>query len=285
VPSRRDRALLATGAAIGAGAAVAGWAALVEPRRTIVERITLELPGWPPALDGLQVALVSDLHAGGPHVDVARLRRLVTGLNTRWPDLVLLAGDLVDADVAGGEPIPPEPVAEALGRLRPPFGAIAVLGNHDRAFDGPRVAAALRAAGVVVLDDDLWAVGVRGVRLWIAGVADVTTERADPDALLARVPDGDPVLVLTHNPDVFPRVPPRAALVLAGHTHGGQVALPGVKARVIPSRFGARYAAGHVVEGDRHLFVTSGVGESRWPIRLNAPPEVVLLRLRPLSSA
>jgi predicted MPP superfamily phosphohydrolase len=94
------------------------------------------------------------------------------------------------------------------------------------------------------------------------------------------VPEHAAVLVLTHQPDVFPRVDARAALTLAGHTHGGQVNLPLVRGRVIPSRFGTRYARGHVVEGGRHLYVTSGVGTSRLPVRLLAPPEIVLLTLR-----
>ena len=98
---------------------------------------------------------------------------------------------------------------------------------------------------------------------------------------LREVPEDEPVIVLSHDPDLFPRIPERVALTLSGHTHGGQVAIPLVRRPMLPSYYGERYARGHVVEGGRHLVVTSGVGTSRWPIRLLAPPEVLLLALRP----
>jgi len=123
----------------------------------------------------------------------------------------------------------------------------------------------------------------RPAPLWVAGVADATERRPDVNAALAAVPADAAVLLLSHDPDVFPRVPARVALTVSGHTHGGQVDLPGVPRRVIPSRFGDRYARGHVVEGGRHLFVTSGVGTSRLPIRLARPPEIVVLKLRAAS--
>jgi predicted MPP superfamily phosphohydrolase len=99
-------------------------------------------------------------------------------------------------------------------------------------------------------------------------------------AALASVPEDEPVIVLSHDPDVFPYVPARAALTLSGHTHGGQVDLPLLRRWAIPSRFGTRYKAGHVVEHGRHLFVGRGIGTSGWPIRLFAPPEIPILRLR-----
>ena len=88
------------------------------------------------------------------------------------------------------------------------------------------------------------------------------------------------MLLLTHSPDVFPRVPSRVALTLAAHTHGGQVRLPPFPPPVVPSDFGSRYAAGHIEEGGRHLFVTTGVGTSILPVRFAVPPEVVILTLR-----
>ena len=116
--------------------------------------------------------------------------------------------------------------------------------------------------------------------LGVAGTADANTRRADIVDTLRGVPDDAATIVLSHDPDVFPRVPATVALTVSGHTHGGQVNLPGARAKVIPSRFGARYAAGHVVEGGRHLYVSRGIGTSRWPIRLGTPPEVVVLTLR-----
>ncbi len=261
--------------------ALAIWALWIEPRRGVVRRRTLRLPHWPATLDGLIVALVGDLHAGAPHVDADRVRRLVAAVNRRRPELVLLAGDFVDDEVAGAERVPPEDVGAALAALRAPLGVYAVLGNHDRAFGAGRVAAALREQGIDVLDGDKRQLSRRLQPLWLAGVAGMDDEPRSADAALAGIPEGAPVILLAHEPDLFPRVPERVSLTVAGHTHGGQVALPGLRSRWIPSRFGERYAGGHVIEGGRHLYITTGVGTSRWPVRVGAPPEVVLLKLRP----
>jgi predicted MPP superfamily phosphohydrolase len=246
-----------------------------------VRRAEPELPRWPSELDGLRIAMVSDLHAGGPHIDLDRVERVASVVASLEPDLFALLGDYVDPQVRFGDRVEPEPVAERLGRVRAPLGSVAVLGNHDWADDGPRIAGALRDAGIRVLENDAVRLARVPGELWVAGLADATTRRPDVDRALAAVPDDAGVVLLSHDPDVFPRVPGRVALTLSGHTHGGQVDVPVVKGRWIPSRFGDRYAGGHVVEGGRHLVISRGVGNSRLPIRLGVPPEVVLLTLRP----
>lgn len=260
----------------GLGAGAVAWRALwQEPRNGRVRERHITLPRWPDDLTGLRVALVSDLHAGAPHVDEQRLERLVAAVNARAPDLVLLLGDFVDPDVHLGSRVAPEDLAAALGGLRAPLGVFAVLGNHDWLHGGERVAAALRAAGIATLENDARDVGP----LWVAGVGDVRMRGADIQRALAHVPAHAPVVLLSHDPDVFAQVPDRVALTVSGHTHGGQVAVPVLRRRFIPSRYGERYARGHVVEDGRHLYVTAGVGTSGWPVRLLAPPEVVVLRL------
>ena len=109
--------------------------------------------------------------------------------------------------------------------------------------------------------------------MWAEGKFDVGRSAS---AILS----GAPVILLTHNPDVFPRVPQRVSVTLAGHTHGGQVALPLIGRPIVPSQFGQRYAAGHIVEGGRHLFVATGVGTSILPVRFRVPPAVVILTLK-----
>ena len=252
-----------------------------EPRRIVVRELALELPRWPAPLDGLRVAMVSDLHAGGPHIDLDRVERVTDVVRSLRPDLVALLGDYLDPEVTFGDRIEPEPIAERLGRVRAPLGSVAVLGNHDWADDGPRVAEALRTAGIRVLENEAVRLARVPEELWVAGLADATTRRPDVDRALAAVPDDAAVLVLSHDPDVFPRVPERVALTLSGHTHGGQVDVPLVRRSWIPSRFGERYAGGHVVERGRHLVVSRGVGSSRLPVRLGVPPEVVLMTLGP----
>jgi predicted MPP superfamily phosphohydrolase len=263
-------------AALALTAGLVAWAAWIEPRRLVVRRPTLRLPGWPRSLDGLRVALVSDLHTGSPQVDEAFVARVTARVRRARPDLVLLLGDYVDPHGTLAQPVTPEAVAAALA----PLGGVAVLGNHDWVTGGPRVAGALRDAGITVLEDDALGVSVRGKRLWLAGLADLRRRSPDVDAALAGVPEGEPLIVLAHDPDLFPQIPPRVVLTVSGHTHGGQVNLPGLRARMIPSRYGDRYARGHVVEGGRHLYVTSGVGTSTHPVRFARPPEVVVLELR-----
>ena len=258
-------------------------AVCVEPARLVVRQVEVRLPGWPPALAGLKVAVLSDLHAGGPHLGADKRREIVARTNASRPDLVVLLGDYVVGREFGARFVPPEVFARELGLLRAPLGVVAVLGNHDWWFDGPRVGRALEGAGLRVLENDALPLSLpgAGTRFWVAGLGDVWTRPADVTATLRSVPLGEPVLLLTHNPDVFPEVPARVALTLAGHTHGGQVKLPMLGTLVVPSRYGSRYASGLVVEQGKRLFVTPGLGTSIFPVRFGVPPEVSLLTLLP----
>lgn len=274
---RADGALAAGAAALVALGLRAAW---FEPRRLVLRTHALHLPQWPAALDGVRLALISDLHAGGPHVDPSAVARVVGRTNRQRPDLVAVLGDVIDPSLMGGHPVSPESVARELGVLDAPLGVVAVLGNHDGLNDPGRVARSLADAGILVLQNGSTEIVVRGLSLFVVGVEDLTTGDPDLGTTLAGVPVGAPTLLLSHDPDLFPRVPSRVSLTVAGHTHGGQINLPLVRGRVIPSRSGDRYARGHVVEDGRHLYVTSGIGTSRWPIRLRRPPEVVILELR-----
>src|SRR3954453_3238742 len=274
---RLGPAVTACVAAAGLGAAAIAWRALwQEPRSERVRERELGLGHrWPPALDGLRVALVPDLHAGAPHVGAERITQLVAAVNTQRPDLVLLLGDYIDPEVRFGSRVAPATVARRLAALRAPLGVVAVLGNHDWRNDGPGVRAALGAAGIPVLEND----AVRAGDVWIAGVENTRSRAPDVERALRDVPDGAPAILASHDPDLFPRVPDRVALTVSGHLHGGQIGVPLIRRRFMPSRFGEPYARGHVVEGGRHLYVTAGVGTTGWPVRLLAPPEVVILRL------
>ena len=271
LPWRRLPAL-----ALTALAAVAYRALWWEPRHVRLTRRTLALPRWPAALEGLRVAVIADLHTGAPHVPLAQVARLVERLNRERPDLVALVGDYADPRVVGATKVQPKEVGAVLGRLEAPLGVVAVLGNHDWSEGGRQVAEALYRAGIAVLENEPRELG-RG--LWVAGLADATTRQPDLASALAEVPPDAPVLLLSHHPDVFPRVPERVALTLSGHTHGAQVDLPVAREHATPSRFGARYAGGVFEEDGRMLFVSRGVGTSRLPVRFLAPPEVALLEL------
>jgi predicted MPP superfamily phosphohydrolase len=270
-----------SGVALLVATGMLAWAGLIEPRRVVVRRATLRLPGWPDGLSGLRVAVVGDLHAGGPHARERRLERVVDRVNREEPDLVALLGDYVDPAIPGVDPLAPERVARLLAALGAPLGVVAVLGNHDWADGGERVAAALRTAGAHVLENEAVSLAASGGVLVVGGVADLRTREPSIEAALPPAPHRDPVLLLTHDPDLFPEVPPNVALTLAGHVHGAQIDVPGLRRLAVPSGFGMRYASGHVEERGRHLWVTRGVGTSGIPLRLRAPAGIDVLELLP----
>ncbi len=250
----------------------------IEPARLVVHREELDLPNWPSELAGLRVVLLSDLHVGSPHWHLDHLRELVARANAEHPDLIVLAGDYTNNGM--GEQVPIEPSAIELGKLSAPLGVVAALGNHDWWNGGPRTRAALEAHGLRVLDDEALRVDARGTSFCVLGLRDEYERQRSPRAELDLALPGLPLLVVVHEPDIFADLDARPSLVMAGHTHGGQVNLPLLGRRMVPSRYGERYAAGHIVENGRHLFVTTGVGTSILPVRFRVPPEIAVLTLR-----
>jgi predicted MPP superfamily phosphohydrolase len=265
------------------------WAFWLEPASLRNEDHNLNLPSWPSECNGLRIAVLADLHVGSPFNGIAKLERIVTLTLAAKPDLVLLAGDYVIHGVLGGKFTPPEDAARVLARLAAPMGIYAVLGNHDWLLDADRIINALESAGIHVLDDTSTVLQQDKCRFWLVGISDLWEGAHDIEAALRNVPESAPAIALTHNPDIFPEIPSRVTLTLAGHTHGGQVYIPGVGRPILPSRYRQRYAAGHIVEEDRHLFVSSGLGTSILPVRFLVPPEVSVLHLyktesRPLAN-
>ena len=258
---------------------VAAWGFWLEPASLRTREYRLDLPHWPAACSGLRVVALADLHVGSPWNGLDNLRRVVERANAAKPDLVLLLGDYVIHGVRGGAFVPPEAIAPELAKLSAPLGRYAVLGNHDGWFNAPRTRLALETAHIPVIDERAIPLERGACAFWLAGVGDFWTTRHDVGHALAGIPDGAPLLVATHNPDVFPDIPARVALTLAGHTHGGQVWLPLVGRPIVPSRYGQRFAIGPIVEDGRHLFVTPGIGTSIVPVRFLVPPEVSVLEL------
>src|SRR3954471_3855071 len=284
-----------------AGLAVGGLlldAAVLAPRRFRLHEVPLAVPGWPASLDGLRVALLGDLHAGAPWVDLARVRTVVSAIVDAQPDLVLLLGDHV-ADVTFGTHLEPGPVARELaGLLRSGAPVVGVLGNHDWYAGGWRMRAALEDAGlpvledaaIPVLDDRLWVVGVADLwarapaaawcprvedRLGVVGVADLLERTPSVAAALAHVPPGAPVLLMSHNPDVVADVPSSVQLGVAGHTHGGQLAFRVRPYHRVSQRTGNRWCRPGWYAEDR-LYVTAGIGSLLVPLR-SVTPEVPIL--------
>ncbi len=256
------------------------WGFVWEPGRLVERDYTLALPRWSPQCDGLRLDVVADTHTGSPHNGLDNLDRIVRRLLASDASAVLMAGDYVILSVFMGTYVPAETIAEHLKPLTVRKPVYAVLGNHDWWKDGGRVRRAFEAAGITVLENRAQAVAVGDCKFWIAGIGDLWEGKPEIGEAFAAIGDDAPVIALTHNPDLFPRVPARASLTIAGHTHGGQVSLPLIGRPIVPWKLGDRYAIGEVVEGGRHLFVSPGIGTSILPFRLGVPPEISRLTLR-----
>ena len=285
-PRVRRFVLLAGGLVVFVAFYLARLAFLVEPDSLTVVEYNVEIPSWPQALDGFRIAAVGDLHGGAPLVDEAKLNEVARRTTEARPDLIVWLGDYVIQGVRGGRFIEPEVIARILSAARARYGQVAIIGNHDRWLDAQRVENAFTSAGVPFLRWSSRVIVVNDIRLHLYGLDDFelspgfwsTLNKAakDWDAL----PASDPLILLSHNPDVFPWLPRRAALTLAAHTHGGQVRFPLIGSPIVPSSFGQRYARGLIVEDNRYLFVNTGIGTSILPVRFGVRPEISIVTLK-----
>jgi predicted MPP superfamily phosphohydrolase len=263
--------------------AVAGWGFFIEPNRLVTRYETIQIDQWPYKLSDLKIAVLSDIHAGSAFINEAKLRLIVERTNELNPDLIVIAGDFITSNGRLSHRIEPEVFAPILKNLRAPLGVYAVLGNHDWWYNAPKVRAALEANGIRVLDNEFTEIDSRGGPFFLVGLADLWQGQQRIQETIAKIPEGAPIIALTHNPDIFPRLPQRVMLLIAGHTHGGQVRFPLIGTLVQSSSYGDRYVSGHVVENGHHLFVTTGIGTSIVPVRFGVPPEIVLLTLKSAS--
>ncbi|WP_267389031.1 metallophosphoesterase [Sphingomonas sp. GC_Shp_3] len=270
------RLLFALSLLAAVGLTVAAYAFAEARRDPVVRRATIALPLWPTGERPIRVALLSDLHLGSAASDAARLRRIVAQVDTLRPDLILIAGDFIFGDRADGAVLHGPAMIAPLRALRAPLGVIAVLGNHDYHTGAEVVRRQLQAAGIRVLRNQAARVGP----LSIGGIDDSVTGHAKVVAAtdLARKTPGARLL-LTHSPDVARFLAPDMTLLLAGHTHCGQVMLPLIGPLVEVSA--PRYRCGIVHEKTRTVIVTAGIGISGVPFRLGAPPDLWLLTLGP----
>ncbi len=239
-------------------------------------------PRWPKLDKPLRIAVLADIHAVEPWMPLSRIDEIVRETNALKPDLVLHLGDYVQ-----GIPRPfrrgAVPISEwsaALAKLEAPLGAYAVLGNHDWSNNPVGIRRALSENGIPVLENEARKINTaNGLEFWLAGLGDQIARRNDLGKTMRALTDDAPAILLAHEPDIFPQVPERVSLTLCGHTHGGQVRFPLLGAPVVPSRFGQRYAYGHIVEDNRHLVVSGGLGCTFLPVRFGVPPEIVMLEL------
>jgi uncharacterized protein len=284
--SRRGFLLRGIGAAGLAGTSTAVYAAAFGPERLVTTSYRLNPPGW--NAGRLTVAAIADLHAGGPNMAVEHIRRVVDNTNALAPDLVVLLGDYIAAHRFVTEYVSPDVWTGEFARLAAPLGVWAILGNHDWLRGVGAVRRAFDKVHIPCLENRAVLLGEGKTRFWVAGLGDQLAHRLgrgrfrgedDLPGTLDQVTTDHPVILLAHEPDIFVKVPPRVCLTLAGHTHGGQIRIPLIWQSFVPSRYGARFAYGHIVESGRHMIVSGGLGTSFAPVRLGVPPEIVHIEI------
>jgi uncharacterized protein len=280
------------------------YGAVAEPLFGLrVKRYALTPPSWPRDLR-LRLAVVADPHACEPWMTAAHLAKIVDLTNDLGADCVVLLGDYV-ATHAFQTPTPPKDWAGALARLRAPLGVHAVLGNHDWWADYPAMnrrggtpfpGLALRDAGVAVYQNEAIQLKKDGQPFWLVGLDDQMAfapvlrswrEKIGAEDLatsFAQVTDDAPVILLAHEPDILQLAPSRVALTLCGHLHAGQCNLFGWTP-FVPRQYRERFVYGHIVEQDRHLIISGGLGCSVVPMRIGAPPEIVVIDLGEIAEA
>lgn len=292
------RGFLTAGCGLLAGGATAClmgpfYATQLEPQWIEVTRPEIHVPDLPGSLDGVTVAQLGDFHLG-PHVSRDRVRKAVEITNDLEPDLIVLTGDFVSGSATHSAAC-----AAQLAALEARRGVYAVLGNHDNWTDPDEVAYHVSGAGIEVLRDEVRPLEVDDSRLWLLGIEDTgytagffggffsdfkslwEEKRERLAQMLGELPGQEPRLLLVHNPDFTEMLPGgRVDLALCGHTHGGQVRVPGFGAPVVPSYFGDKYASGLVRGPSTLVYVNRGIGLIAPAVRFNCQPEVTLLRLR-----
>jgi predicted MPP superfamily phosphohydrolase len=273
--TRKQTAAIVVALLAAIGLAVAWWSRFVQPFRTRLAHIIMPLPRRHAHLDGLTIAFVTDIHIG-PHFRPENLRPTIDYLRKVRPDLVILGGDylsesprFIDQAVA--------PVEDMVATAR--YGAWGIPGNHEVSNAPARVEAAMERAGVRMLVNDSADVRTDRGPLWLVGIDDALLGAPNPRKAFAGVPADAAVIALWHEPDKAEEIAPFDPIfMLSGHTHGGQVRLPGLERAAAPE-LGKRYVLGRFDVQGMPLYVSPGIGMYRPPVRFNCPPEVTIITL------
>jgi len=272
----RRRDFLALTLRSAAGLALCGGAVAWSSSGIVrLHRRTIHLPNLPPAFAGLKIALLSDFHHG-EWISREFIRSAIRLANAQMPDVTALTGDYIHRETKWVESCFRE-----ISALRAPLGVFGVLGNHDHYGGASRACrSALTSSGALDVTNTGVDLTRDGQTLRLCGVGDLWEEKQNLAAALGKKGKPGTAIILSHNPDYAERISdPRVALVLSGHTHGGQICFPFIGAPIVPSRFQQKYRAGLCRAPNVPVFVTTGVGSSFPPVRLNCPPEVALLTL------
>jgi len=279
--SRRKFLKLAAGSIASvslSGIAGSAYVTKIEPNAVNVTRLNFTLPRLSPSFSGLTIAQISDFHLGGwmSREHMASIAQQVNALN---PDVIAITGDFVERPIDSGLA---DSLIQSLQQFKARESILGILGNHDHWSYAPRVQRNINAAKNVHLLMNEAAVIQRGAdRLYIAGVDDIWEKKNDLTAALKQVPDQAPVILMAHEPDYADEVAKtgQIGLQLSGHTHGGQVRVPGLGALILP-HMGTKYQTGLYTVNGMALYVNRGLGMIRPYVRFNCSPEVTLVTLQ-----
>jgi predicted MPP superfamily phosphohydrolase len=281
IPTTR-RQFLQRAAVVGA-VAIVGDGILLAPNLPRVVRQEFHLQRWPERLNGFTVAVLSDFHYD-PIFSVHPLRAAIAMVNNLHPDLIALTGDFVTVSSIGDEAkgaLAAEPCASLLRQMSAPHGLWAVMGNHDDATDPEHVTRALQAQNIQVLANQSQPIEQDGARFWLGGVNDVMNGAADLSKTMHGVPASEAVILLAHEPDFADEAAKSPIdLQISGHSHGGQIRIPFLPPLYLPA-LAKKYVWGTYQVGPLMLHTSAGLGTIGVPMRLNCPPEITLLTLRP----
>lgn len=273
----------AMGIAAAAAVGVGGYAVLAAPQRLRVAEYTLPVRDLPMELDGLRIVHVTDTHYG-PYTAMPYLWRAAAMANELQGDILFFTGDY-----AHQRSRTVQPGIKLLTRFKARLGAVAVLGNHDHWEGTEACQAAFAGIGIPLIDNARVFLTAEGIQpkpapehgICLAGVGDLWADEVRLGKALDGIPSGMPRLLLSHNPDVAEGLggAGRVDCMFSGHTHGGQVSLPGVGAAIVPSRYGQKYAGGLCQGPHCPVIVSRGVGVTVLPVRFGVPPEIGLITL------
>ena len=277
-----------TGAVLVAAAWSLGvWSCFIEPEQLVVREVEVATPLWTSA--PVRLGLISDTHVGAPHMSPERMARVVERMNAAHPDLVLILGDYSGRWEAPALQAQPRKSVVLRGiaafkALKAPLGVAAVFGNHDVDYGEASIGQALASAQVKVLENAAVRIDRPGGAFWLAGMADaISAAKPRPIRTYLGIPADEPSILMGHEPGTFARTERLPyALMVAGHTHCGQINLPlaGGLSLGLLTKNDRRFPCHLYAQGDQRLYVTGGLGVSNLPLRFRAPPEIVILTLR-----
>ena len=261
------------------------WGIVVEPYVFLdYDFAEIESPNWSENLDGLKVALVSDIHAGADPAEIWRVERIVKKTNAAKPDLILLLGDYTNGSVCESK-MGMDRLAKSFAKFSAPLGVYAVLGNHDTYYGTTPIRKMLADAKIPLLENSSAKVETGRGAFYLAGIADAQTRNYFMIPRFENIPENADVIFLSHIPDVFAEMPKGCAAMFSGHTHGGQIRLPffgNIAEKVLAKKIPIE---GFHRSGDNIIYTTRGLGTSRVPVRFMCTPAITIVKIKSAKAA